>query len=328
MRTLIIGGAGLLGTHLAPTLQALGYEVALCDNFSGSLQYRTSDAFRVFTTNATDFNAMQHVMAVFRPEIVIVSLGYTLPKDAVYRFFEDTRIALGSANVLSSLLDKSVKHVYFCSSHEVYGGPQSRKPLKETRKIKRSTNHIGAAKLASEQLLQFRCIEMGIGFTALRIFDLFGPRITFSARTGIVSFLIDSLLRFEMLGFVGARKKRDFIHVEDAAPAVSGVIESGYTGIVNIGSGAGVTLMELTEALCEKMKVVYLPDEVPDGRLPTFSAVADTSRLKSIIPGWEPQHNVIDSLPELIEFRRKEAEFYSRSNPLAVLNAMRGINNV
>ena len=328
MRFMIIGGAGLLGTRLAPTLVAMGHEVALCDNFSGSVQYRTPSDHRIFTANAGDLNALQHAFAAYKPEAIVVAPAYVCPRDVVYTFYEDTRTVLDSANVIAFLLNRSVKHVYFCSSHEVYGGPQSRKPLKETRKITHSSNNHGTAKLAAERFLGFRCKELDIPYTVLRIFDMFGPRIVFSPLTGVVNFLIDGFLKREMLGLVGATHLRDFVHVDDVVGAITRLVKVGFTGTVNIGTGKGTSLRELAAEIGKAIPMGETPIELPDGRLPTFSSVANVSVLDSAFPkGWRPRHDVLSSIPKLVEFRRGEIEFYSRSNPLAVLNAMRGIES-
>jgi len=325
MRVLILGGAGFLGLRLVPLLEALGHEVALSDNFSGSLKYHVPRQYRIFGANATDLNAAQHVFSVFRPEVVVVSLSYNAPKDITYKFYEDTRLILESANVLLPLLHRGIKHLYFCSSGEVYGIPSSRKPIKETKKIVSSATHHGAAKLAAESMLRFRCTELGIPFTIIRVFDLFGPRDVFSARNGVVSFLIDGFLRGETMGLVGATMPRDFIHVDDAAAAFVGIVESGFTGIVNLGTGKGVTLRELCAAITPLIKGAVPPTELPDGRLVSHPLVADIGLLSATVTGWAPKLNVIEEVPSLVEFRLKAAHFDSRKDPVAVLNAMRGV---
>lgn len=328
MRILIIGGAGLLGQQLAAVLSQAGNEIAIADNFSGSIRYRTSDKHRIFTPNAADANALRLPIQSFDPEVIILSVAHYYPRDVIYRFYEDTRLVINSANALCSVLTPRVKHVYYFSGHEVYGGPQARKPIKEDRKITRSATHHGAAELVAEQLLDFRCNELGIPYTVLRIFDLYGPRIQFCARTGVVSFIIDLLLRGEPVGLVGATRKRDFIHVEDAAQAALQVIKSEFCGVVNVGTGRGTTLRDIAHSVRDKLESSEGLWELKDGVIETYSSVANTTRLKEIAPKWKPSHNVLEDLDNLIEFRKKELNIEVRSDPLLVLNAMRGIQSV
>lgn len=322
MRALIIGGAGLLGTALIPKFEALGHDVVICDNFTGSIRYRVPENIQVFSANATEINMLRHVFKVFRPEIVVVSLAYVSSGGVLYDFFSDVRTVIDSANVISALLTPQVKHVYFCSSGEVYGFPRSKKPLKETRKITQSASHHGTAKFIAERLLSFRCNELGISLTVLRVFDLFGPRSIFSARTGVVNFLISGFMRQEMLGLAGARVARDFIHVEDASTAFVGVVDSGFVGTVNIGTGKGTTLEQVSKELLSFFPGVLSPELVRDVQK-HFPAVADITLLDSILPGgWNPKYNVLESLSALVDFRQEEQEF--KADYKAVTRAMRG----
>lgn len=327
MRVLLVGGAGLLGSYLAPALEQAGHDVALCDDFSGSLKYRTSSAFRIFTTNFTDLNAVQHPVKAFNPEIIILAVAHYFSRDVIYKFYEDTKLTLGCANSLCSILGPEVKHVYFCSGHEVYGGPQTHKPLKESRKILRSATHHGTAERAAESILEYHCNTLGIPFTALRIFDMYGPRVMFSPRTGVVSFLMDSFLKQDPVGLVSPLDRRDFIHAEDVKDAFLAVIKSGFSGTVNIGTGKPTTLRGLVGAMIKCIGANHEIYEVKKGG--TFSSVADVELLNSLVKGgWKPRHSILGDLEDLAEFRKEEVTSSLRTDPALVLNAMRGISNV
>lgn len=324
MRVLVIGGGGLLGSHLVDRLTSGGHEVAICDNFSGSIQYRVPSGTRILTANATDLNSMEHVFSVFRPEIVVSALAHYFSADTIYRFFDDTRLILEGANVLSYLLGRGVKRVIFCSSQEVYDG--SAKPIKETKKVKLPYSFHGAAKAAAEGILEHRCTALGIPLTTVRIFDLFGPRFMFCARTGVVNFLIDALLTDEQVGLSGPKRLRDFIHAADAASAIEGLIEAEAEGVYNVGTGSGLTLSDLAAQLGKHIEVVYPPQPLHETAGKRKSLVADVSKLRGVLGSWEPERNLVDSLGELVSFRRGELELYNNSPESAarVLEAMRG----
>jgi nucleoside-diphosphate-sugar epimerase len=324
MRILIIGGAGFLGSYLAPALAKAKHEVAICDDFSASVAYLVSKKVRSFTADATQYHTLKYVFDVFNPEIIIVSLAYSFSRESRYSFFEDIRTVIDSANVISVLLNSNIKHVYFCSSGEVYGGPETRRPIKETRKIKFSSSYHGNAKLTAERILSFRCNQLNIPITVLRIFDLFGPRIMFSPLNDVVNFLIDSFLREDQVGLVGAKRLRDFVHVEDVVKAFTGIMETNFQGIINIGTGKGTTLKEISSSLQKIIPIVYPPEEMSEKKIKKFSSVADISLLNSVlIGGWAPKNLVLNSLPALIRFRKKENA--RMSNAAGILDAMRGV---
>ena len=145
----------------------------------------------------------------------------------------------------------------------------------------------------------------------------------------MVNFLIDAHMRGKKVGIRGAKRLRDFIHCDDAADAIVGLMPTDFTGVINIGTGRGTDLRAVSDHITELLSIRMKVDDVSDSRLGTFSAVADVSLLDSVLPnGWSPKKNILDEIPNLIEFRKKEAEFTSRSNPSVVLNAMRGLTNV
>lgn len=302
MRVLIIGGGGLFGTHLIPKLLAAGHEVAVDDNLSST---RHPEGVKVYTANAADVNTLRHTFRSFAPEIVFLAPAHVFSRDILYSPSDDVSLVSNSANATAALLTPTVKGVYFLSSSEVYGGPQSKKALKETRKIDISATHHGVAKLGAESALRFRCMELGIPCSILRVFDMFGPRKFYCPRTGVVSFLIDSFNRGDMIGLVGATRSRDFVHVEDVVDACMRLMSADNGGTFNVGSGTGTTLVQLVKALSKIMDIQNPPLIMPEGNTPTFSAVADTTKLQTIIPGWKPTRGVISSLPHLVEFSKE-----------------------
>jgi nucleoside-diphosphate-sugar epimerase len=322
MKILIIGGAGLLGLELAEAYSESGDEVALCDNFSGSITYRTPRDYKLFTANACEPSALSNSFKHFNPEKVIVALNYCFNRDIVYNPYEDSRTILHSTSAVCSALPKSVKKLIFCSSHEVYGGPEPKQPLKESRKIVVPATAHGAAKLASEGLLKFHCNDRGIALINARLFNIYGSRVKFTPRSCLINFLVDSFLREECVGIVDPDIKRDFIHAEDAACAMHLVDASGFSGNVNVGSGTGTTLRKLVPLISRHLEIKEPP--VFLNKCGGYSSVANIELLSRIVPSWKPLISLENYLPELVEFRRAELEFFSLKDPTKALNTMRG----
>lgn len=321
-RVMLIGGAGLLGTFLTPLLESVGYEVGVFDDMSGSVTYRRKRDENVYFGDATEYHVVKTHLGKFRPDILFVCLDYSFPLgEGMYRFQDDASVVLNSANALAANIDSSIQHVYFCSTHDVYGGPDARKPVKESRKITECSSYFGTSKLAAEQLLSFRCSELNIPFCCLRIFNMYGPRTKFNHKNGIVSFMIHTLLSGdEVLGVPDPDKKQDFVHVSDVASASQILIDNEYTGTVNVGSGQAVTLREIGTSLTKLIDPTYKPVYLgANTKNPKFSRVADVEKLKAL--GWELKAELFEELPELVEFRKRENELLK--DPAEVLRLMR-----
>jgi len=83
------------------------------------------------------------------------------------------------------------------------------------------------------------------------------------------------------------RHKRDWIHVNDIVTAIATLIPSSYTGILDVGTGNPVSVIDLAT----KMGLGHLPikEDTPGERDITC---ADISTLKSL--GWSPTIDILD----------------------------------
>ena len=85
------------------------------------------------------------------------------------------------------------------------------------------------------------------------------------------------------------RHKRDWIHVKDIVSAITTLLNSKYTGVIEVGTGNPVSVIDLAN----KMGMGHLPikEDTPGERDITC---ADTSKLREL--GWEPTINILDTV--------------------------------
>lgn len=324
MKILLVGGAGLLGTHLYPLLEQQGHEVAIADIFSSSRKDRVPKNYKVLVSDSTQLNSFSHSFNIFKPDILIICVAYTAVNDVIYSKFEDIRTVLHTASVISNVITPKLKHVYYCSSSEVYGGPDTKRPLKETRNIIQPASFHGASKLSAETMISSACHLLDVPYTCFRIFDMFGPRITYSRRNDVVNFLVDYFIADssnDQLGLAGAKVLRDFIHVSDVASAINKAVIVKPIGTFNLGSGKGTTLSEISKELLKKINCKFPPIPV-ESKIFQYSTLADIRKISAAL-NWQPEKDLFSSLDELIEFRKAEAAF--SSDPTRMLNSMRGL---
>ena len=85
------------------------------------------------------------------------------------------------------------------------------------------------------------------------------------------------------------RHKRDWIHVNDIVSAIATLIPSSYTGVLDVGTGDPVSVIDLAT----KMGMGHLPikEDTPGERDITC---ADPSKLMEL--GWKPTINILDTV--------------------------------
>ena len=105
----------------------------------------------------------------------------------------------------------------------------------------------GECKLAFERTAARFCEERGTRFVGMRFFSVYGPEDKRPGRA--LPTAIQSFLRGEPFVCKGPNNVWDYIYAEDVGRAVARIVQSRYTGAVNVSSGQAVTMREVFTAL-------------------------------------------------------------------------------
>jgi UDP-glucose 4-epimerase len=143
-----------------------------------------------------------------------------------------------------------VQRLIFASSGgTVYGIPE-RIPLAESHGT-RPICAYGITKVAIEQHLLLRERLEALQPRILRFSNPYGERQRLDAAQGAVAVFMGRLLKGEPITLWGdGSVVRDYLHVSDAVSAIlAALVHQGPGRVFNIGSGEGVTLLQLVEAI-------------------------------------------------------------------------------
>jgi len=180
-------------------------------------------------------------------------------------------------------------------------------PIKEesllTRPLEPTNEAYAIAKIAGLKLCEMYNRQYGTSFICVMPTNLYGPNDNFDLET---SHVLPALLRkFYEAKVSGApyvtiwgtgNPVREFLHVDDLAGACLHLMQTydGSQGIVNVGTGCGVTISELANLI--KAVVGYRGELVFDSSKPdgTPVKVNDNSRLRSL--GWAPTISLREGL--------------------------------
>lgn len=311
-RTLITGGAGLIGSHVADLLVTAGAEeVVILDNLSRGRMENLAGALasRRVTLVRGDIRDPAMLARHFGGMDVVFHLAAI----RLTQCAEEPRLALevmvdGTFNVLEAAVAAGVGRVVAASSASIYGMAEHF-PTEESHHPWSNRTLYGAAKAFNEGLLAAFRDTHALDYVVLRPFNVYGPRMdTHGAYTEVLIRWMERIDRGQPpLIFGDGAQSMDFVFVEDVARAFVLAAASGASGqVFNVASGTETTLKELAETLLSVMGS-SLPIEY--GPVRALTAVprrlADTRRAREVL-GFEARVTVPEGLERLVSWWRSQ----------------------
>ena len=308
---LVAGGAGFIGAQTCKALYHAGYLPVTLDNLSTG--YEAAVKWGPF--HRGDLRDRELVMQLVRGYDIKAAIhfaAYSLVGESVTnpaKYYDNN---VGAATLFASaLIEAGVEALVFSSTAAVYGVP-SVSLIPETHPTV-PINPYGASKLAFEGTLRWLGEAHPFRWTALRYFNAAGADPdgevgeSHVPETHLIPLLCKACLGTgKGLTVFGqdydtpdGTPIRDYIHVVDLAQAhvlaVARLIGGGDSRILNVGTGEGVTVMQMIVA-AERTLGLKVPYQVGPRRAgDPPSLVADSRQLKALL-GWKPVCSDLDSL--------------------------------
>ena len=311
MKTLVIGGAGYIGSHVVKQLMKCGHSVTVFDNLSSGLRQNLFKENGFIYGNilipedldaafAEGFDAFIH-LAAFKAagESMIVPEKYSVNN------------ITGTLNILNSAVKHGCKNMVFSSSAAIFGEPKYL-PIDEAHP-KNPENYYGYTKLSIEEFMEWYSKLRGLHFAALRYFNAAGYDIDgelFGLEQNPAN-----LLPIVMETAIGMRKEmkifgddyntpdgtciRDYVHVSDLADAHVKALEyiskTGENLKLNLGSETGTSVKEIVEA-ARRITGKPVPAVITERRAgDPANLVASSSEAHKKI-GWAAKYSDTDTL--------------------------------
>jgi UDP-glucose 4-epimerase len=248
---LVLGGKGFIGSHLVDALLARGHGVRVLDRPHLAPLNDKATAAKVDWRDG-DFTSESDVAAALEDRDVVFHLvSTTLPKSSnADPVFDIETNVMGTLRLLQHAVRLGVKKVVFVSSGgTVYGVPRAL-PIDESHSTDPISSY-GIGKLAIEKYLHLHRQLHGLDYTVLRLSNPYGERQRTKASQGAVAIFLGRVLRGETIDIWGdGSSTRDYIYIGDVAEAlVAAMNTSSSEHLFNIGSGAGLTLNEVLDAI-------------------------------------------------------------------------------
>jgi len=298
MKTLITGGSGFIGSHLADLLIKLGYEVVVVDNLSngriGNISHLLgNNNFKFYELDIINLEDVKPIFKNIDWVFHLAGMADIVPSIENPKEYYDCNVT-GTFNVLEASRAAGVKKIIYAASSSSYGIPDNY-PTDETAEI-RPQYPYALTKYMGEELVMHWSQTYHIPAISLRLFNVYGPRSrTTGAYGAVFGVFLSQKIHNKPYTVVGdGTQTRDFTYVTDVAAAFVKAADSASTGIaLNVGSDKHYSVNYLVKLL--EGEVTYIPKRPgePD------CTYADTLRIHKVL-NWKAEVSFEDGVLKML----------------------------
>ena len=274
-KLLLIGGAGLIGSHTVDELRKEDVaEIRVFDNFTRGREENLLEALQDSRVNIFKLGgdilhrdildaAMKGIDGVFHFAAMWLLHCQDYPRSAF-----EVNIG-GTFNVLEACINNGIKRLVYSSSASVYGDAVE-EPMTENHPHN-NDNFYGATKVAGEQMChslfhRYRDTDRHFDFVGLRYMNVYGARQDYhGAYIAVIMKILDRLDKgLPPVVYGDGTQAYDFIYVSDCGRANVCAMKADATDtFYNVGMGVRTTIKELAELILEitgsSLKIQYEP---------------------------------------------------------------------
>lgn len=313
MKSLIVGGAGFIGSHLAiKLLKEPGHKVVIYDNFSSGTDRHLQpiqghENLEVLKKDVKDL-----------PDLVKAATGI----DVIYHFASNPDISKAATqpdidfwegtyltnNVAEAARQAGVKQIIYASGSGIYGDT-GLEVVKEDYSPLQPISTYGASKLAGEALLCSYCHMFGLRASGFRFANVVGPRQTHGVGYDFIRKLRQNPRELAILG--DGSQSKSYLYVDDVLNALATVLKSDLPGFsaFNVSTEDAITVQQIADMVCAKMKLSNVSYLYSGGKrgwkgdVPIIRLSAEAIRKL----GWQPKHNSAQAISASLDAMLAEA---------------------
>jgi UDP-glucose 4-epimerase len=306
MRVVATGGGGFIGSHVVDALVERGDEVIVIDDLSTGVRDQVNPRAEFHQLDIRSAEAADLVLSR-RPEAIAHHAAQMSVSRSVREptFDADVNV-MGSLNLLEAARETGARFVFASTGGALYGDADVI-PTPESYPAW-PVSPYGVAKLAFEHYLHCYAVQHGLGYTALRYANVYGPRQNPHGEAGVVAIFCRHLLAGETAVVNGdGRQTRDYVYVSDVVRAHVAALDSRVSGHFNVGTGRECDVNALFQMIEERMGTSVGKRHGPPRPGDQRTSALDWHLIQEKL-GWEPQVSLEDGLTETVEWFRRTQE--------------------
>jgi nucleoside-diphosphate-sugar epimerase len=290
-RSVVLGGAGFLGSHLCDLLLEKGHEVVVVDDLTSGRLENLGSSIEENRIRFIRQNICQPLSINGNVDFVF-NLASPASPPRYLEMQQHTLLtgSIGTKNGLDLATEKEARFIQ-ASTSEIYGDPIEH-PQKET--YWGNVNPIGPrscydeSKRFSEALCVAYANESKTNVGIARIFNTYGPRLN-PIDGRVVSNMIRQALANDPITIYGdGSQTRSFCYVSDLVRGLASLSNSNHLGPFNLGNPQEITINELSSRILQLtnsnsiVKYLDLPTDDPIRRCPDITLAQRNL-------GWSPE---------------------------------------
>ena len=303
-KILVGGGGGFIGGHLVKRLKAEGYWVRVCDLKHNEFSENSADEFVIgdLTDPVVCAEVLKGIDEVYQLAADMGGAGY------IFTGNHDAAVMHNSAtinlNIAEAAVREGVKKIFYSSSACIYPehnqlDPDNPQCSEDSAYPAAPDSEYGWEKLFSERMYLAYMRNYGIEVRIARFHNIFGVEGTWTggrekAPAAICRKVAEAQAGESIEIWGDGKQTRSFLYISDCVEAVRRLMESDFTGPVNIGSEEMISINNLA-----KMVMDIAQKDLNINNIPGPEGVRGRNSDNKLIEeklGWKPELNLREGM--------------------------------
>jgi UDP-glucose 4-epimerase len=255
INSLVTGGAGFIGSHVARHCLALGHNVIVLDDLSGGFEDHIPEGATFVKGSVTDHKLISELFGKYKFDYVYHLAAYAAEglSHFIRRFNYETNL-IGSINLINEAVKAEVKCFVFTSSIAVYGPGQL--PMTEDM-TPIPEDPYGVSKYAVELDLKAAHHMFGLNYVIFRPHNVYGENQNIGDKyRNVIGIFMNQIMQNKPMTIFGdGMQTRAFSYIDDVAIPIANCVNTpkAYNEVFNIGADKPYTINELVGVVCKHL---------------------------------------------------------------------------